>query len=281
MSVASDAMSRENEVGEDNAARNGAGITSNPQGNLAAHIRDPDHAPAPPGMEPRRLKIYRELFFNNIESMLAGNFPVIRQLLCSTPDDIRWSTLVRDFYREHPARTPMFTELAREFVRYLGTRAGHDDPPWLAELAHYEWVELALQISESRAGEVPHDPDGDLLDGRPLLSPLAWPLAYGWPVHRIGPAYQPDAVPAEPTFLLLQRDATGKVQFQQLSALTFRLLQRLDQHPQLTGREQLHALASEAGAGADDDFIDKGVAMFAQLRATAVIHGTRQPAPVC
>ena len=274
-------MSRENEVGEDNAARNGAGITSNPQGNLAAHIRDPDHAPAPPGMEPRRLKIYRELFFNNIESMLAGNFPVIRQLLCSTPDDIRWSTLVRDFYREHPARTPLFTELAREFVRYLGTRAGHDDPPWLAELAHYEWVELALQISESRADEVPHDPDGDLLDGRPLLSPLAWPLAYGWPVHRIGPAYQPDAVPAEPTFLLLQRDATGKVQFQQLSALTFRLLQRLDQHPDLTGREQLHALASEAGAGADDDFIDKGVAMFAQLHATAVIPGTRQPAPVC
>ena len=281
MSVASDAMSRENEIGEDNAARNGAGITSNPQGNLAAHIRDPDHAPAPPGMEPRRLKIYRELFFNNIESMLAGNFPVIRQLLCSTPDDIRWSTLVRDFYREHPARTPLFTELAREFVRYLGTRAGHDDPPWLAELAHYEWVELALQISESRADEVPHDPDGDLLDGRPLLSPLAWPLAYGWPVHRIGPAYQPDAAPAEPTFLLLQRDATGKVQFQQLSALTFRLLQRLDQHPDLTGREQLHALASEAGAGADDDFIDKGVAMFAQLHATAVIPGTRQPAPVC
>ena len=274
-------MSRENEVGEASAARNCAGITSNPQGNLAAHIRDPDHVPAPTGMEPRRLKIYRELFFNNVESLLAGNFPVIRQLLCSTPDDIRWSTLVRDFYREHPARTPMFTELAREFVRYLGTRAGHDDPPWLAELAHYEWVELALQISESRADEVPHDPDGDLLDGRPLLSPLAWPLAYGWPVHRIGPAYQPDAAPAEPTFLLLQRDATGKVQFQQLSALTFRLLQRLDQHPQLTGREQLHALASEAGAGADDDFIDKGVAMFAQLHATAVIPGTRQPAPVC
>ena len=68
------------------------------------------------------------------------------------------------------------------------------DPPWLAELAHYEWVELALQIAERRRLP-PHDPDGDLLDGVPVLSPLAWPLAYRWPVHRIGPDSSPSAPP--------------------------------------------------------------------------------------
>lgn len=244
---------------------------------LGDYIRDPAHATPPAGIEERRLKIYRELFFNNIESMLAGNFPVIKRILGGAPDSGRWPTLVRDFYRDHPSRTPLFTELAREFVRYLETRAaGADDPPWLSELAHYEWVELALQISEAHADDIPHDPDGDLLDGRPLVSPLAWPLSYTWPVHRIGPGHQPDAAPAEPTCLLLQRDPAGKVGFQQLSALTFRLLQRLEQHPDLDGRSQLRALAQEAATEADDTFLAQGLAMLQQLHATAVIPGTRR-----
>jgi len=275
---------------------------------LADYIRDPDHALPPEGIEPRRLKVYQELFFNNIESMLAGNFPVIRRIFSSGPEPDRWTTLVRDFYREHPSRTPLFTELAREFVRYLEARAGHgdtppretsgarvdrNDPPWLPELAHYEWVELALQISEARADDIPHDPDGDLLDGRPLLSPLAWPLSYNWPVHRIGPDYQPagdhrtdapanqpDMAPT-PTFLLVQRDAAGKVHFQQLSALTFRLLQRLDQHPGLAGRDQLAALAAEAGVNGDQTFIEQGRVMLQQLHVSGVVLGTRTDTMPC
>ena len=132
---------------------------------LAAHIRDPDRVAPPEGVEARRLKIYRELFFNNVDSLLAGNFPVLRRI----HGDDGWRALVRAFYRDHDCHTPLFTELAREFLRYLDERAageaGHDDPPWLRELAHYEWVELALQISEASCDDVAHDPDGDLLAG--------------------------------------------------------------------------------------------------------------------
>jgi len=244
---------------------------------LAAHIRDPEHAPAPEGIEPRRLKIYRELFFNNIESMLGGNFPVIRKILSAEPDPGRWKALVRDFYREHPSRTPLFPELAREFLRYVESRAEAErgDPPWLAELAHYEWIELALQISEARVGDVPHDPAGDLLDGAPLVSPVAWPLAYAWPVHRIGPDHLPGQPPATPTCLLLQRDASGVVSFQQLSPLAYRLLQRLDQHAELDGRHQLRALAAEAAAPSVDAFVEDGARMLRQFRESGVILGTR------
>src|SRR3546814_14577182 len=71
--------------------------------------------------------------------------------------------------------------------------------PWLRELAHYEWAELALQISEATREDIAHDARGDLLAGCPLPSPLAWPLAYAWPVHRIGPDHQPPEQPAAPT----------------------------------------------------------------------------------
>src|SRR5690606_20077820 len=137
---------------------------------FAAHIRHPEGHPPPAGIDPDRMRVYRELFFNNVARLLAGNFPVIRRI-----HGERWQALVRDFYRGHGCRTPLFPEIPREFLRWLA--AGQGRQPWLAELAHYEWVELALQVSEARLDDVPHDdlraPGTDvaaaLLDGRPLL----------------------------------------------------------------------------------------------------------------
>ena len=242
---------------------------------LAAHIRDPDRVAPPEGVEARRLKIYRELFFNKVDSLLAGNFPVLRRI----HGDDGWRALVRAFYRDHDCHTPLFTELAREFLRYLDERAageaGHDDPPWLRELAHYEWVELALQISEASCDDVAHDPDGDLLAGAPLVSPLAWPLAYAWPVHRIGPDFQPETPPDTPTLLMLRREADGTVSFHALTPLAFRLLQRLEDSPDLGGREQLVALATEAGAPDVGAFVADGTALLARMRAEGTLLGTR------
>lgn len=247
---------------------------------LAAYIRDPERVPPPPGVEERRLKIYRELFFNNVDSLLAGNFPVIRRIF----GDAGWQALIRGFLRDHGCQTPMFTELGREFMRYLDERAedetrgdaGRDDPPWLRELAHYEWVELALQISEARNDDIAHDPDGDLLAGRPLVSPLAWPLAYAWPVHRIGPDYLPDAPPETPTLLMLRREADGTVSFHALTPLSFRLLQRLDEYPQLSGHAQLLALAAEAGAADPEAFAHDGAGQLALFRQEGTLLGTRR-----
>ncbi|WP_132999667.1 DNA-binding domain-containing protein [Luteimonas arsenica] len=243
---------------------------------FTAHIRDPERHPPPPGVDPRRMQVYRDLFFNNVSSLLAGNFPVIRRIHGDA-----WAALVRDFYRGHGCRTPLFPELPREFLRWLADSGGRE--PWLPELAHYEWIELALQISEARLDDVAHDrldaPDTDaaaaLLDGRPLLSPLAWPLAYTWPVHRIGPEFLPEAPPEAPTLLLLHRGGDGRVRFHAPSPLAWRLLQRLDEAPELTGRAQLDALAVEAGAAADAVFIEQGVAMLLRWHREGIVPGIR------
>lgn len=241
---------------------------------LAAHIRDPDHTPAPEGIESRRLQVYRDLFFNNIQSLLAGNFPVIRRIFA----DEAWMALLRDFYREHPARTPVFPELPREFLHYLDARAdqGRPDPAWLRELAHYEWVELALQLHETTPADVPHDPAGDLLEGQPLLSPLAWPLGYQWPVHQLAPDYLPEAPPTTPTLLLLLRRDDGQVDFQALSPLTYRLLERLEAFPELSGRQQLELLGAEAGTDDLAAFVREGATMLAGLRRDGVLIGTQR-----
>lgn len=236
---------------------------------FAAHLRDPAAHPAPPDIEDRRLAVYRDLFFNNIEGLLAGNFPVIRKTL----DDQAWRTLVRAFYARHRSRTPLFAEIGREFIRFLEARAEQDagDPPWLAEMAHYEWVELALQISdEPRPG---CDADGDPLEGIPVLSPQAWALAYRWPVPRIGPDFRPDTPPDMPTLLLVRRDAQGDVRFAEISPLVYRLLQILDTGS-ATGRQALETLAAEAGVADPSGFVEQGAAMLQRMREEGTILGT-------
>lgn len=235
---------------------------------LARHLRDPHAHPAPPGIEDRRLAVYRDLFFNNIEGLLAGNFPVIRKTL----GDDAWTALVRRFYADHRSQTPLFPEIAREFIRYLESRDDDALPPWLRELAHYEWVELALQIADDA---VPvHVADGDLLAGIPVLSPFAWALAYQWPVHRIGPDFGPDQPPTEPTLLLVRRDAACQVRFAAISPLVYRLIERLGEGGR-SGADALRQLAREAGVDDVPAFIEQGAAMLARMRDEGTVLGTR------
>ena len=44
------------------------------------HIRDPEKHPKVYGIEDRRMKIYRELFFNNISGFLDSGFPVLASM---------------------------------------------------------------------------------------------------------------------------------------------------------------------------------------------------------
>jgi hypothetical protein len=92
-------------------------------------------------------------------------------------------------------------------------------------------------------------------------------------VHRIGPDFQPETPPDAPTLLLLRREADGNVRFSELSPLAFRLLERLSEQPQLSGREQLRALAQEAGVSADESFFAQGRQLLEQMRASGVIPG--------
>lgn len=236
---------------------------------FAAHLRDPQAHAAPVDLEDRRLQIYRELFFNNIEGLLSGNFPVIAKVLGKE----KWQALARDFYREHRCHTPLFPELGREFMRYLETRQQRD-PPWLLELAHYEWVELALSLDENDLAGIECARDADLLDNVPVPSPLAWPLAYTWPVQQIRRDYQPTEPPAQPTFLLVVRDRADRVQFKAIDALGFQLLQALHGNEAgMTGRELLRALGQAVGAPDLDDFVASGARMLEQLRERDVILG--------
>lgn len=241
---------------------------------FCAHLRDPDvHAP-PPDVAPRRMAVYRELVFNTVEGLLAANFPVIRAL----HDTPAWQARVRAFLRDHVSHTPLFTEIGREFVRFLDARAeaGADDPSYLAELAHYEWSELALFLDEATLADAPpYDAEGDLADGAPVLSPLLRVLAYRHAVQRIGPDAVPDGTPERPTLIALTRDAAGEVHFLEIDALTALLIDALRHDPDCSGRDAIERVLAQLGR--DEPALKAaGLAMLAELRGHGVLLGTRR-----
>lgn len=242
---------------------------------FAAHIRDPDSAPAPSGVEDRRMAIYRQLFFNNLSSLLASTFPVLKKI--SGP--ARWNGFIRDFMARHQAHTPLFLKVPEEFLDYLQNERepASDDPPFLLELAHYEWVELALSVAEDFEFDESIDRHGDLLTGVPVISPLAWTLAYRFPVHRIAEEFQPTEAPANPTILVVYRRLNDDLGFLELNPVTARMLELLsDPDGNSAGRVVLEGIAREIDHPDTNVVVQGGHDTLNRMRDLDVILGTRR-----
>jgi hypothetical protein len=234
---------------------------------FAAHIRDPKAHPRPAGVNARRMKVYSGLLYNNIEGFLLACFPVLRQVLGVR----KWSALVRAFFCTHHSHTPYFRQIPDEFIQFLQNEwtppAGY--PPYTLALAHYEWIELVLSVS-NRSADRAFDPAGDLLDGVPLLNPVLANLRYDWPLHRIAPRRKTQ--PAE-TWLLVFRDAGDQVQFSEINAFTARLLALLEPGS-LSGRAALQQVAAESQHPDPAQILQAGSALLQDLRARGAILGS-------
>ena len=241
---------------------------------FAAHIRNPDINAAPNGIEDRRMGIYRELFFNNIEGFLSSSFPVLRSLY----NEEQWLELARSFYALHRCQTPYFLEISREFIDYL--QSEHEmrdcDLPFMFELAHYEWAELALHVSEQEVDLTDVDAEGDLLEGHPVMSPLAWLLTYQYPVHRISEEFQPDKPSAEPGCIIVYRDGDDDVQFSEVNVITAKLLQLIDNNQSINSRTALEMIAKELPNLTQEAVIAGGRDILEGLRDKGIILGIQK-----
>lgn len=239
---------------------------------FTAHIRDPENNPLPEGVEDRRMAIYRDLLFNNVNSFLEGSFPVIRSLY----RDEAWLKLARKFFARHQSNTPYFLEIPQEFLAYIETeyQPTHEDPAFLQELAHYEWVELALMVSNEEPQLEKIDPHGDLLTDKPAISPLAWSLAYQWPVHQLGPDYRPDEPPEQPTYLVVYRDTEDEVKFIETNPVTARLMQLMQENEHLSGLALLEQIAEELNHPDRNMVIQGGHQTLIRLHKAGIVLGT-------
>jgi hypothetical protein len=240
------------------------------QAEFAAYIRDPFNNPRPADVKRERIDTYRELFFNNVDSFLCSNFPVLKTIL----NDEQWFELSQDFFKNHACTTPYFSEIAEEFLEFLqNQRKNNSDYPFLLELAHYEWVEMALSISKEHVLVNTESQLKDIFQQTISLSSLAWPLVYQFPVQQISQSFLPEVVPEQPTYLLVYRNIEDDVNFIQISPITFRLLQILQENGAMSCQQCLEQIAEESGYSEAEIIINSGLQIINDLAEKNIVVG--------
>ena len=241
---------------------------------FTAHLRDPENNPAPDAIEDRRMGIYRDLFYNNVEGFLSKGFPVIRSIF----NDESWHRMVRDFFSRHKSQSPYFLEISQEFLAYLQDEREPqpEDPAGLLELAHYEWVELALTVAEENIELENTNPNGDLLTEHPVLSPVAWTLAYQFPVHKMAPDYLPEQAPEQATYLVVYRNRNDEVRFLETNPVTARLINLLENDDNLSGQQALDQIVTEMNHPNPEIVISGGLSALQELQSYGIILGTHR-----
>ncbi len=192
-------------------------------------LRHPDDSAAPAGIEARRLAIYRELLFNNVMTFVEGTFPVALALMPASLSE----KLKSGFFAEFECQSPFFYDISLHFRKYVERLDWPElaSCPWLTELLHFEWMELAADIAEDpnpSAHPETRLADGDFPAGagqRLRLAAPVWALAYQWRVHSWHAGTDPDSLTPSPVCLLAYRDTAEQVQVLEVEPLAAWLIE--------------------------------------------------------
>jgi hypothetical protein len=205
------------------------------QHQFVAYLRSPLHNEKPADVAQERLDVYRELLFNNVSGFVSSAFPVLKSLY----SEQAWQQRLQLFFASYRCESPFFLSIAQSFLDFLQDHyePQGDDPVFMLELAHYEWLELELATRKAEVGLAVMDLKQQALQ----LSDLASVQAYQYPVHKICVEFQPTE--AEASFLLIHRNSDDDVKFIALNQLTTLLLQVLAQQPGLTLTELVEQLS--------------------------------------
>ena len=236
------------------------------------HIRDPQNTKAPAGVSERGMAVYTEIVFNNIESSVAACFPVLKKIL----GEEVWLRLVREFFIYQPCVTPIFREIPEAFLAYINRVSGL--PPYVQNLAHYEWVELYLAYADETIHWSQIDTEAYLLDSPVAFVPAMALLSYDYPVHQLSPENIPASPLETPVSLLVFRDAGDEVKFIELNQMTAALIEDL-QDGQLTARQALIGIASVMAFDDIDAIVDFGLDVLNDLKSQGAILGVLNANP--
>jgi len=236
------------------------------------YMRDPKNSAIPDNIESRRMSVYADLVFRNIESFIAKSFPVLRKVI----HDDEWEIILRCFIKKHISKTPYFPKLPLEFLNYLEQEQTEIElPGFCIELAHYEWIEIFLSFDPREISFENINQSGDLLKGIPVLSPLVEPLSYQWPVHKISANFIPETKPIQPIYLVVYRNQHYEIGFVELNQIAAKLIEKLQKNTDKSGEEILLQISNQLEHPDPNIVIKGGFEVLQDFKNKDILLGAR------
>jgi hypothetical protein len=231
---------------------------------FTSHLRDPKMHAKPADVMDAQIAVYQAIVLNNIFGLVSSCFPVCRQIMGKST----WLKLIKEFLATHQARTPLFREIPQEFLKFLANKENF--PIYFQQLAHYEWVELAINMQVVLPPEL--SPFTDVKSEIPVLAAAHRLLEYDFPVHKI--SKKNNIKNAEKTYFLVFRNNDLKVKFIELNQMTYILLKIILEN-NFTGEQALRSLAEDMQSPSKDELIGFGLSTLQELVKQQAIIGSR------
>jgi len=240
---------------------------------FARHLRDPNRVPAPTNLVEERIAVYRAAVYHNIERFMADNFPRVQEVLPAA----HWASLVRDYLVRHSATTPVFARLPTEFLVFLEhERQAPADPPYLYELAHFDWLENFVATDEREIPTAEANPQGDLLYGTIVVNPVHTVQTYRFPVHVYNADFHPDVPPPQASHLVAFREPGDQYGVLDLNAVSYELFLSVRDDSAHTAHEILTGMAARFRSGSVAAVIHGGLDILTRMLRRGLILGTRE-----
>ena len=244
------------------------------QREFAHYLRDPENVSPPASLPLERLAVYSNAVLHNMEMFIGDNFPRVKEMM----EPATWAAMVKDYVRRYKTSTAVFVDLPAEFLAYLDDyRDDEDDPSFLYELAHFEYLENQVSTDERHLTDVRADRGGDLLNEVPVINPTTQLVRYTYPVHTLSPDELPIEAPPTPTFIVAFRDRQHQFGFIDLNPATARVVELLLSGATQTGEQLLRVVAAELHHSDVQALIAGGTQILQRLAARDVILGTAKP----
>ncbi len=247
------------------------GLHDDPKGWLRTHgVEAPDEE-AMAAIGAPRLLVYRSLVRSGLRGVVRSFLP---RTLARLGDE-GWAAQFDAWLHQSAPRSRYLRDAPGEMVEWARTAWRADDtvPDYLVDLA-------VLEILESEIDAAPDEPPVEGVEGQLVLDrPLSWSGAlriadFGHAIHTLPEDEDDRRVPAaEPTTLLLYRDAEHRVRMLTLTPLARAVLRRLVDEGQ-TVAEAIPKGAAEVGEAVDDALLGRLSALLADLAERGVLRGS-------
>jgi hypothetical protein len=145
-----------------------------------------------------RLAIYHHAYRYRLLEALASNYPMLSAYMSES----EFEQLGNEYIDCHPSSTPSIRWFGDKLMTFLSQSSRYQPYPYLAELAHVEWV-MTLTFDAK-------DETAMTIDDMATISPHAWPsmhfvthpslhqLSLSWNVMAIWQAIMDDLAPPQP-----------------------------------------------------------------------------------